>query len=118
MSEQLQVKAAVERDERGRVVKGTPNPGGQPKWVREVQGALRESAERANEILLRILNDPEATRPELLKAVEIAFSYTLPKPKQTVELEGSVTTTTTSLEAAGLTREQIVALAKKELESK
>lgn len=40
MSDPQQSKPVVARDERGRLVKGTPNPGGRPKGIREIEAML------------------------------------------------------------------------------
>lgn len=75
----------------GRGVSG--NPGGQPAWVNQVRNALRDVASEGAELCGRVVRgekiklvidgtEVEVT-PDLkdrLRAAEIAFAYTLPKP--------------------------------------
>lgn len=62
------------------------NPGGQPKWLREVRDGLRSLAPKAYRRLESIIDtgsDKDATA-----AAKVVFEYTLPKPKQTHRVEG------------------------------
>lgn len=94
---------AVERHPDGRLKRGTPNPGGQPKWVKAIRDSL-ESVASEGAALLGDVVAGKAVRvtlegvdvevlPEVanrIKAVELAFAYTLPKPTVKVEVEGMV----------------------------
>lgn len=86
-------KAVVERDEKGRVRGGgSLNPGGLPKWRRELAEALKESAEKGANLLAEVIEDAGADMQHRLQASAIALRYTVPQPKQTVEVSGSVST--------------------------
>lgn len=92
------------RDARGRVKPGGPslNPGGQPKWVAAVRESVQECCEEGAKLLVRVIRGKETVHfvtrdgaaievpcglPERLKAIDIAFSYGLAKPKQALGLE-------------------------------
>lgn len=104
----LQSKApeAPARGEKGQLLPGsTANPGGLPKWVKEVRDALGKDLPLARRKLrLRLRDD----NPDVqLKAIDILFKYTLPKPKQEVEVSGEVKSP-----LAGMTPEQLLAIVK------
>lgn len=101
-----QVKASEARNAAGQITKGhTGNPGGQPKWVNEVKSALETCASEGAAFLLSIIRG-EATAQVVtregdvievgpshenrLRAVDIALAYTMPKPKQQVEVSGTI----------------------------
>ena len=65
-------KPPVERDEKGRIVKGSSgNPGGRPKLVREFQEWLRaEAYPKAQQALLELLgSEDEKVRIQAVKEV-------------------------------------------------
>jgi hypothetical protein len=68
------------------------NPGGLPKWRRELAEALKESAEKGANLLAEVIGDAGADMQHRLQASAIALRYTVPQPKQTVEVSGSVST--------------------------
>lgn len=92
----------VERAEGGKWAPGaSPNPGGQPAWVREAREAIgKQCWGMAARMLERVLSMdtlpkdadeptlPEVTVDHLLKAIDITAKYTLPKPVQKVEVGG------------------------------
>lgn len=123
--------AEVERDEKGRIVRGTLNPGGRPKWVAALVAQLEEHAVGAIDLLRSVVAGEPAkmqidgreveVTPSIetrIRAAEIVLAYTLPKPKQAVEIEGQVATSGISLRDVGLSEEQIVELARKALVEK
>ncbi len=80
----------------------TANPGGQPKWVKAVRDALETIvSDKAIKLLDQVIGgeaidvkiegvDVKMT-PQMadrLRAVDIALSYSLAKPKQQLELSG------------------------------
>ena len=87
-----QVKRAEVRNAVGQITKGhSGNPGGQPKWVSEVKKALEGCAAEGAAYLLGVIRDTEVSTSDRLRAVDIAFSYTMPKPKQMVEVAATIT---------------------------
>lgn len=123
----LQDRRPVGRDEKGRLVKGAAlNPGGQPAWVKELRDLLQDDAKAGRALLRRVIDGERVAKfvaedgsevevaPRLedrIKAAEIALRYTMPVPKQTLEIEAGETT-----ESAfkALTVEALLALAKAE----
>lgn len=97
-----QVRGAEKKPPPGRrFVKGkSGNPGGQPLWVKAIRDSLEGVATGGAELLRKVV-DGEKLRlskagqtvevtPELhnrLKAIELAFAYTLPKPTTKIEVE-------------------------------
>lgn len=71
---------AVERDARGRVLRGALNPGGRPKEEREVIEALRlRGLELAEKLIWLGLKGN-------VKAIEVAFNRAYGKPREIVQL--------------------------------
>lgn len=62
------------------------NPGGQPKWVKEVREALRtcvkKGAARLEEIIVT------GSDKDAVAAMKVAAEFSLAKPKQTHRVEG------------------------------
>lgn len=110
-----QVKPSeVARNEKGQILPGASgNPGGQPKWVGDVRDLLRSDAPRAREVLREVLDTSEDDG-DRIKAAEVVLSYTLPKPKLTIEHEHKAPTKT--LAELGMSDEEICALARQALE--
>jgi len=83
------------------------NPGGQPKWVKQVRDALRTCVEKGAEKLEYIIENGE--HKDVIAATKLAAEFTLRKPKQThrVEHKGQDP-------LAGLTPEEIVKFVKGE----
>lgn len=113
-SGQQQDRVAVdpERGEDGRLRPGggSLNPGGQPKWVKEVRDSLRSRClPLAEKHLYRVLNGDEeaASLKDKSEAARIVLEYTVPKPKAQVRVKHSGTIAP----LAGLTHEQLTALA-------
>lgn len=71
---------AVERRKDGTVKKGSPNPGGQPKWVKEVRDSLRALHPAARERLQHIIESGEDK--DANAAIRLVYDFSLPKPKQ------------------------------------
>lgn len=101
MSEGPQTSAPVVRGPGGKIGRGggSLNPGGQPKWLRHLRKDLAAGSVEASKLLLSIIDgtakDTHVTEggveiaisPKLkdqLKALELWFSYMVPKPKQEV----------------------------------
>ena len=103
------------RNEKGQIVKGSAalHPGGQPAWVADVRDLLRSDAPRAREVLREVLDTSEDEGARI-KAAEVVLSYTLPKPKLTIEHEHKAPTKT--LAELGMSDEEICALARQALE--
>jgi hypothetical protein len=93
----------VPRDEKGRLLEGNPlrfrrgvsgNPGGLPTWVKAVRDSLEDASAEGAALLTSIIRGEEVelltrdgdvvkVKPSVesrLKAVEIALSYTVPRP--------------------------------------
>lgn len=94
---------AVERRPDGTVKKGSPNPGGQPKWVKEIRDGLRALHPAALTRLTAIIRDGEDK--DANAAIRLVYDFSLPKPKQTHRVEGKG-----GDPLASLTAEQLVAL--------
>lgn len=77
------------------------NPGGQPKWLKEVRAALKDCVQEGAGRLLEIIRTGEDK--DAIAAVKVAAEYVLQKPKQTHKVEGGASP------LAGLTPEQLVA---------
>lgn len=107
MSQEDKSAEAVERRPDGTVKKGSPNPGGQPKWVKEVRDSLRALHPVARERLETIITNGEDKDANV--AIRIVYDFSLPKPKQTHRVEGGGRDA-----LAGLTPEQLVAFVKGE----
>lgn len=61
------------------------NPGGQPKWLKEVREAMRTCVTKGAARLQAIIEQGEDR--DAVAAVKVAAEYSLPKPKQTHRLE-------------------------------
>lgn len=94
------------RDDKGRLLPGGPslNAGGDPSWLRDVRAKLRAGSADAAEYLVRVVNGKEVTvhtnadgedvevpvQPrDRIAAAKVIFEYTVPKPKQEVEVNAS-----------------------------
>lgn len=105
-----QKPSPVERDEKGRPVQGggSLNPGGQPKWVKEVRDALAQNCvPLAEKRLRKILEEDHADPDDWIKAAKVVFEFTIPKPKQDVNVTGIPPSP-----FAGMTPEQLLAIAR------
>lgn len=116
-----------ERGERGKWLPGvSPNPGGQPKWVRGLRESLREHcAPLAARHLARVLGGPvpkdetpeeaavyaEVSADDRTRAAKVVLEYTMPKPKATVTVQH-----TGNNMLAGLSVEELKALASRKVE--
>lgn len=101
--------------------KGSLNPGGQPKWVKEFRDAMRDRcAPLAERHLFRVLGGEEPgqaedpvyaglTADDRTKAAKVVLELVLPKPKQSVRLSGDKRNPVLPL--GGATLEQLLALA-------
>jgi hypothetical protein len=104
-SQQDKSAVDVERRPDGTIKKGSANPGGQPKWVKEVRDSLRALHPVARDRLEAIITQGEDK--DATAAIRIVYDFSLPKPKQThrVESDGKDA-------LGGLTPEQLVAFVK------
>lgn len=94
----------VKRDAKGRLAKGSSgNPGGLPKWRRDLAEALKASAQAAANLLDEVISDDNADMQHRIQAAAVALRYTVPAPKQKVEVSGGV--------SLDLTREELRAIA-------
>lgn len=90
----------------GRILPGkTLNPGGDPKWLGEVRRRLQAGCVDAADYLVSVVRGEEkfldvygkeATEIELpvmpkdrIAAAKVIFEYTVPKPRQELEVSGS-----------------------------
>lgn len=81
----------AKRDAKGRLRPGSSgNPGGLPKWRKELTEALKDSAQSAANLLERVIDDEGADMQHRIQAAAVALRYTVPTPKQQVEVSGSV----------------------------
>lgn len=71
------------------------NPGGQPKWVKEVRDALRKDAALARRLLRRVMQGKdlgaggrEVRIADSVKAAEVVLKFSIPPPRQTHRVEG------------------------------
>lgn len=80
------------RDAKGRLLPGhSGNPGGFPKEIADVQKMLRERClPRAQERLSELLESED--EQIAVAAVKVTFDYTVPKPKQSLEVGGKLDT--------------------------
>lgn len=62
------------------------NPGGQPKWVKEVREALRTCVTKGAARLERIIEN--GSDKDAVAAMKVAAEFSLTKPKQTHKIEG------------------------------
>lgn len=81
----------MERDERGRFVKGHafPSSGGRPKLPEELKEAFQRASPRALEVLVKIVNDDEAKDADRIRAAEVIFDRGYGKPRQAVDLDAT-----------------------------
>jgi len=83
-----QVKSPeVKRDAGGRIQKGASgNPGGQPKWVRELRDLLQEDAHAARKLLRDVIDGDEQDMQHRIQAATTVLRYTVPTPKVSVDV--------------------------------
>lgn len=60
------------------------NPHGSPKWLRDLRKALSKDAEKARQVLSRAMD--EGDLDQQIAAARIVLKYTVPEPKQTLDL--------------------------------
>lgn len=101
-----QDRKSVERAPDGTFRPGaaSPNPGGQPKWMKEMREGLKAMLPSARTRLAKIIE--EGSDKDATAAARLVLEYTLPKPKTRVKVDGMGPSP-----LAGLTAEQLVALA-------
>lgn len=78
------------------------NPGGAPKWLKEVREGLKSLHPAAKQRLTSIIAD--GSDKDATAAIRVVYEYTVPKPKQTHRVEGK-----NGDPLASLTAEQLVA---------
>lgn len=83
------------------------NPGGQPKWVKEVREALKTCVQKGAARLENIIETGEDK--DAIAATRLAAEFTIRKPKQTHRVEGKG-----GDPLAVLTADQLVAFVKGE----
>lgn len=92
------------------------NPSGRPSGYAEFRALCREHSDKAVATLAARLESEDDHAA--ISAAKTLLEHGWGKPRQSIDVEGSLTVPTVSLEEAGLTREQIVELARKKLEGK
>lgn len=119
--------ADVERDAGGKWLPGqSPNPGGMPAWVKTFRDAMRDRcAPLAERHLYRVLGgvSPDdqpspiydgLTADDRTKAAKVVLEFVLPKPQSRVKVSGDKKAPLSPL--VGLSRDELLALAKTETE--
>jgi hypothetical protein len=95
------------RDAKGRLLPGhSGNPGGVPKWVREVRAELEEGSKDAADLLRRVVKDEDAFLGVRVMAAKVILEFSLPKPKVEVKVDAPPSP------LAGLSPEQLLAVVK------
>lgn len=110
----------VKRDAQGRILPGqTLNPGGLPAWVGPVRAMLEAGALRGAKLLCEVIDgtakDVHVTKDgeeipidcrmkDRLFAVRLAFEFTIPKPKQEVEVSAGGANTMSEVQRAALSK--------------
>jgi len=62
------------------------NPGGQPKWVRELRDLLQEDAHAARKLLRDVIDGDEQEMQHRIQAAATVLRYTVPTPKVSVDV--------------------------------
>lgn len=77
--------------------KGTPfppgksgNPTGLPAWRRDLTAALKDDALHAAKLLRGVVDNEDEDMGHRIQAAGIILRYTVPPPKQSLELSGAV----------------------------
>lgn len=88
MSEDVpDLRASEERREDGTFAPGkSPNPGGQAQWLKPIREGLRAGSAEAVIRLRKIV--AEGSDKDANVAAKVLLDYAVPKPKQTVRMEG------------------------------
>lgn len=96
----------VVRDERGRIIKGTPNPGGRPKEEKEIALMCRELSPMVIEML------GKKARKGSIEAGKVLLDRGFGKAKQVIELSGKdgKPLATMRIDVTTLTTEQLQTL--------
>lgn len=84
------------------------NPGGQPAWLKKVRQSLRGLTPLARKTLREVMKNAPKDGDKV-RAAEVVLKYTVPQPKQRVEVSRGGNDP-----LAGLTPEQLVAFVKGE----
>lgn len=93
----------VVRREDGTIASGTANPGGMPKWLKEVRQGLKDMHPGAKARLASIIAN--GSDKDAATAIRVLYDFTLPKPKVRVKVEGAPDSP-----FAGLSLEDLLAL--------
>lgn len=79
--------AAVKRDDKGRIAGGgSLNPGGQPKWVKELRDLLQEDAGAARKLLRKVIDSDREDMQHRIQAASVVLRYTVPTPKVSLDV--------------------------------
>lgn len=99
------------RDAKGKFVKGSnPNPSGRPKTAEWFRNEIRKDLHKYKDILYEIIADKK--HRDRFRAIELLLAYGLGKPKQGLELTGADENPVYVSYVAGMTKEEIRAIAK------
>lgn len=75
------------RDERGRLQKGASgNPGGVPKWRRELTEALKDDAQYARRLLRKVIKSDAVEMQHRVAAAGLVLKLTVPPPKRQIDV--------------------------------
>ncbi|MBL8922322.1 MAG: hypothetical protein JNJ54_25955 [Myxococcaceae bacterium] len=89
MSDDIETKKAVRRDERGRIIEGSLNPTGRPKTSPELVEAFRELTPRSVAVLDKAMEDYLEGRGDAataIRAAEVSLNRAWGKPTERVAL--------------------------------
>ena len=89
MSDDIDTRKAVRRDERGRIIEGSLNPTGRPKTAPDLVEAFREVTPRALAVLDKAMEDYLEGRGDAataIRAAEVSLNRAWGKPAERVAL--------------------------------
>jgi len=103
------------RDEKGRFVKGMPNPIGRKALPENIRGLFESSTKDAAETIIGLMNDVKVEPNIRLKASEIVLDRVYGKVAQAIHanVENNVNTT---IDLSGLTVDQLLKIANMDVE--
>ena len=104
--------SAVERAEKGRIERGTLNPGGRPKAVRELLDLARESVPDALAFAKKLLANETADDRVRLDAAKFLTAYGLGAAPKLSASDGSDDAASAENPARPLSTEDLIAIAR------